>query len=138
MGPLTQKWARTSNRFLCSLNHSLSGDELVPYVGWKQRCVRVSGQWDDLGGLPIPLVVLNAGAYAVPCFCTWHFRSGSWAFWSFYILSTICPNCPYTQLFLICYNFSVVSLSRHVSRCMHCSRIPGPRSQAVSIYVASL
>lgn len=85
-----------------------------------------------------PLVVFNAGAYPVPHFCSWHFRSGSWAFWSFYILSTICPNCPYPIPFLVCYSFSVVSLRRLVSRCMCCSRVPGPRFQAVSIYVTSV
>ena len=125
LGPLTQQWARICNGFPCSCSHSPNGDELVPYIGWEQRCVQVSrcpdvqgsGQWDDLGGLPTPLVVFNAGAYPVPHFCSWHFRSGSWAFWSFYILSTICPNCPYPQLLLVCYSFSVVSLRRLVSRC---------------------
>ena len=55
-----------------------------------------------------PLVVSCAGGMRstllflpTPCFCSWLFRSGSWVFGFCMLLSRICPNCTYTQLFLL-------------------------------------
>ena len=59
-----------------------------------------------------------------PCFCSWVFRSGSWAFWPVCILlSIICSNCASTQLLLVPYSFTVFCCSRRrVFRCKHCSK----------------
>ena len=53
---------------------------------------------------------------------------------SLYLLSRICPNCPYMQLILVPYSFFVFCCWRRgVSRCRHCSTAAkGPRSQPVS------
>ena len=84
-------------------------------------------------------------ALSVPCFCSRPpaFAPGSsevavGLFWSFCILlSIICPSCTCTKLFLVPYSFFVFCcLRRRLSRCKHCSkvsRVPGPRSQPVSI-----
>ena len=51
------------------------------------------GQRGGLGGLPVPLVVVCAGGMQSTCFCSWFFRSGSWAFRSRCLLwSIICPS----------------------------------------------
>ena len=56
-------------------------------------CVQGSGRRDSLDALPIPLVVLCAGSLRRTCFCSWLFRSGSWAFWSLCLSwSIICPT----------------------------------------------
>ena len=85
-----------------------------------------------LSGLPTPLVVLSAGGMRstlllllTPYFCSWLFRSGSWGFffWSFCVLSIICPICTCRQLFLVPYSFFVFCCwRRHLPRFRHCSK----------------
>ena len=89
-----------------------------------------------------PFVMLCAGGMhstlfllPTPCFFSWLFRSGIWAFLVFlYFLSIICPNWACTQLFLVPYSFFVFfGLRKCLSRCKHCSTAAkGPRSQPVS------
>ena len=47
-------------------------------------------------------------------------------FWSFCILSVICPHCACMQLFLVsCSCFVFCYLGRHLSRCSKGSQVPG-------------
>ena len=78
------------------------------------------------------------------CFCPRHpiFAPGSSklavGFFGLFVSfgSRICPNCAYTQLFLVPYSFFVFCCSRKgVSRCKYCSTAAkGPRSQPVSVW----
>lgn len=65
-------------------------------------------------------------------FCSWLFRNGSWNFFFFifYICwSRICPNCAFTQLFLVPYSFFVFCCPGASTEVKH------PRSQPVSVIV---
>ena len=56
----------------------------------------------------------------VPCFCSWHLRSGSWVLAFLYLLFIICRNCECMQLLLVPYSFFVFCFwRRHLSSCKH-------------------
>lgn len=57
----------------------------ISYMGSGLGCVQGWGQKGGLGGLPTHQVVLCAGAYTVPCFCSGLFRRGVWVFGFFCI-----------------------------------------------------
>ena len=78
------------------------------------------------------------GAYSVPCFCSWLFRSGSRGFFCFVLFWCFCifhpefaptvyPRCS----FLVSYSFFAFCCSRRdVSRCKHCSTAKGAQVPA--------
>ena len=87
-------------------------------------------RWCCAGGMHRTLLLLPT-----PCFCSWLFRSGSWAFLVFlYLLFRICPNPTCTKLFLVPYSFFLFCGSwRGAFRCKHCSTAAkGPGSQSVT------
>lgn len=62
------------------------------------------------------------------------FTSGNWGFFvlfrfvlSFYTLSIICPKCTSTVVFSALEFTSIFLLEDSLSKCKHCSRVPGPR-----------
>ena len=77
-----------------------------------------------LGGIECRGMGSTLLSVPTPCFCSWLFRSGTWAFWFVCILlSVICSNCASTQLLLVPYSFTVFCCSRRcVFRCKHCSK----------------
>lgn len=67
----------------------------------------------------------HVALFQIPC--SQLFRSGSWDFWSFCILSVICPNWMCRQLFLIPYSFFVFCYSRRFQVQAPQQRVPGPK-----------
>ena len=108
--------------------------------------VQGSGQRGGLDGLPTPWVVLCAGRMrskypaftANTCFCSRHFKSGSWVFWSlgiFFVQNL--PQLHMPRVIFSPYSFFVFHCWRRgVSGCKHCSK--GPRSQPVSLLCSAL
>ena len=116
-GPLLQQeGVRRSSSFLC----------LPPRVG--ELVLHMPSQRGGLGDSPTLLAVFCAGAIHSPLLFSWLFRSGSWAFWSFYIsLSIICSNFLCTWLFFVTYSslyFATQGLSRY-KRCSRGTQFPG-------------
>ena len=106
---------KTSNRL------PNGGGKLVP---WGEVYARV-GLEVGLRWFAHPSMVLSA----VPCFCAQPFRNGRWVFCLCIFRSRICPNCAFTQLFLVLYSFFVFcSWGRGGSRCKLSnkgSQVPG-------------
>ena len=89
----------------------MKGSGLSSLYGVRLRCVQGSG-WRVSGGLPAPLRVLSAGGRAVPCFCSWLFRSGS--------SGRFVQNLPLMRSYLVpCGFFAFCCWRRGESRCKH-------------------
>ena len=102
---------------------------------WGEGRGRSRGQtiWVAWVVCPPPWWYWVQGSCTVPCFFSWHLRSGGWVLVSFKIILLLisCPNCPCMQLFLVPYSFFAFCCWRkHLSRCKHCcskgSQVPGP------------
>ena len=65
----SRRGMKTSNSFPCSLPEVGQAGSLYRV---RVTCVQVSGQRDGWGGLPSPRWYFVQGAWAVPCFCSWH------------------------------------------------------------------
>ena len=70
-----------------------------------------------------------------PCFCSWLFRSGSWAFSGLFV--SFVQNLPQLHMHAVIFSplqfFLFCCLWRGVFRCKHCSTAAkGPRSQSIT------
>ena len=136
LGPLfQQRGVRTSNVFPCSVPKgggragSLCGVRVGVYPevrleGWRRWSAPPFGGVESRGHVQDPAFAPNT-LLLLPALPKWPL-----GFWSFCILSIICPNCACTQLFLVPYGFFVFCcLRRCLFGCKHCSKgsqIPGP------------